>query len=117
MKPTILWRDKKRPLFGKPLSFTEYTLYDDRLMVKTGLIRERTEILRLYRILDISMTQTFVDKMFNVGTIMVSSADKSTPKLSIMSIKDPERVMDMIGDAVEDVREMKGIRPHEFINS
>lgn len=117
MKDTVIWKDKRRPLFGKPWSFTTYILYPDRLIVKSGLVRIRTDILMLYRILDIAMTQTFFDRMFDVGTIQLSTADKSTPKLSILSVKDPERVLNMISDRVEDIREAKGIRPHEFIRS
>lgn len=117
MSRELLWQDKKRPIFGKPWSFTTYLLYDDRLTVKHGLLNVRTDVMMLYRILDISMEQTFVDKMFGVGSIILSSADRSSPKLRVASVKDPDRVMDILSDRVESIRDKKGIRPHEFINS
>lgn len=30
----IIWKDRKRPIFGLPLSFTSYSLSDERLFVK-----------------------------------------------------------------------------------
>lgn len=117
MEREVLWRDKKRPLFGKPLSFTEYSLYPDRLVVRSGLLRERTDILMLYRVLDVSMSQSIIDKLFHVGTVIVSSADKSAPNMVLALVANPDHVMDLLSEQVEKVRETKGIRPHEFINN
>lgn len=115
MKAAVIWRDKRRPVFGKPWSFTEYALFADRIVVKRGLLREHTDILMLYRVLDISMTQTFLDKLFNVGTVTLSSADKSSPKMSILNVRNPEWVMNLISDEVENVRETRGIRQYESL--
>ena len=32
----VIWSDRKRTLFGLPLSFTKYILTEDRLFVQTG---------------------------------------------------------------------------------
>ena len=32
-----IWRDRKRPIFGLPLSFTVYTLLEDKLLIDTGI--------------------------------------------------------------------------------
>ena len=32
----IVWKDRKRTLFGLPWSFTKYSLSDDRLFISTG---------------------------------------------------------------------------------
>ena len=33
-----IWRDRKRPIFGLPLSFTVYTLLEDKLLIDTGIL-------------------------------------------------------------------------------
>ncbi|MFR6496608.1 MAG: hypothetical protein ACLUOF_09705 [Ruminococcus sp.] len=36
-----LWTDKKRTLFGLPLSFTRYYLTESRLITRVGLLTDR----------------------------------------------------------------------------
>ena len=38
-----MWYDRKRTLFGLPLSFTKYTLTNDRLFIETGLLKSREQ--------------------------------------------------------------------------
>ena len=40
----ILWRDRKRTLFGLPLSFTKYELDEERLFVKTGFLDRKSVV-------------------------------------------------------------------------
>ena len=34
----IVWKDRKRTLFGLPLSFTRYILLEDKFIIRTGII-------------------------------------------------------------------------------
>ena len=60
----ILWTDKKRTLFGLPLSFTTYELEEERLFIRTGFFTRKEDEVRLYRIMDISWQQT-LDSVFS----------------------------------------------------
>ena len=53
----IIWSDRKRHL-GLPISFTKYSLSEDRLFIKTGFLNLREDEVRLYRILDDSSSGT-----------------------------------------------------------
>lgn len=116
MDKTLLWTDKKRPLFGKPLSFTTYLLYADRLVIKSGLLRCKTEQIMLYRILDVTMQETFVDRLFGVGTIHICAGDHSAPETDLRWVLNAETVMELLVDNVERVRQQKGIHPREFMD-
>lgn len=116
MDKTLLWTDKKRPLFGKPLSFTTYFLYTDRLVIKSGLLRRKTEQIMLYRILDVTMQETFLDRLFGVGTIHICSGDHSTPETDLRWVLMAETIMELLVDSVERIRQQKGIRPREFMD-
>lgn len=83
----VIWSDRKRTLFGLPLSFTKYTLTEDRLFVQTGFFTTVEDEVRLYRILDVKLTRTLGQKIFGVGTIQVCSADKSMADFEIVSVK------------------------------
>ena len=116
-RQSALWYERKRTLFGLPLSFTKYYFLDEKLIVKSGFLRLREEEIRFYRILDVSLTQTLGQRIFGLGTIHLCSADKSMPELDIMNIKKPKKAKDLLSDLVEKARDDKRISAHEFIGS
>ena len=89
----ILWKDKKRPFFGLPLSFTTYTLYKDRLYTTVKFLSVHEDEVRLYRIFDITLTRTLWERLFGVGTIICHSADISAPVLEIKNVKNPKNLL------------------------
>ena len=71
-----IWRERKRTLFGLPLSFTVYTLRNDKLLIKTGFWATNEEEIRLYRILDFTVRKTFWGRIFGLGMIELHTADR-----------------------------------------
>lgn len=111
-----IWKDRKRPIFGLPLSFTKYTLTDDKILIDTGILSITQEEIRLYRIMDITVKCSFFQRLFNVGTIHCCSADKSTPEFDIKDVKNPIKVKDLISKNVEEERDRKKIASREFMD-
>ena len=112
----IIWTDKKRPLFGLPLSFTRYTLTKEKLIITVKFLSVHEEEIRLYRIMDVTLYQNLFQRMFGVGTIHCCSADTSTPEFDIVSVKIPRKVKDILSDAVENERRQKKIASTEFMD-
>ena len=83
----IVWKDRKRTLFGLPWSFTKYSLSDGRLFISTGFFNTKEDEVRLYRIMDISLNRTLGQRMFGLGTIKCCSADKTLGDFEIKNIK------------------------------
>lgn len=110
-----LWKDKKRPFLGLPISFTTYYLTDEKLYIETGLLNLKEEEIRLYRILDVTVTQSFFQRLFNVGTLHFMTADRSTPKLDIISIKNPKDTKEFISQQAEKQRDEKRVSSREFM--
>lgn len=110
-----LWKDKKRPIFGLPLSFTTYTLLTDKLLIDKGIIFKVQEEVRLYRIMDVTLKQSIFQRLFNVGTIHCCSADHSTPEFNIKDIKDPYKVKEILSNKIEEERIRKRVAAGEFI--
>ena len=75
-KEELLWQDRKRHL-GLPLSFTIYSFSQNKFYLKKGFFTTRSEEILLYRILDLQFRQTLWQKIFGVGTITLTTADKS----------------------------------------
>ncbi len=111
-----LWKDKRCPFFGLPLSFTTYTLLSDRLIIESGILTKRREEIRLYRILDITMNQTLFQRLFAVGTLKVSTVDASARKCYIRDIPTPVEVMELLSDMSNRERQTLGCALTEFLH-
>ncbi len=114
-KNDILWTDKKRPFFGLPLSFTRYTLTKDKLIITVQFLYLHEEEIRLYRIMDVTLKQSLLQRLFGVGTIHCCSVDVSSPEFDISSVKMPRKVRDILSEAVDTQRKERNITSSEFI--
>ena len=110
-----LWSDKKRTFCGLPWSFTKYKLTGEKFVTQTGLFSIKQEEVRLYRIMDITLSRTLWQRMFKLGTIHCCSADRSTPEFDIKNIKDSERVKELLSDQVVHERQRKRVTSREYI--
>lgn len=111
-----IWKDRKRYL-GLPLSFTRYAVSDDRLFLSTGLLNIRDEEILLYRVRDLSLSRSLGQRIFGVGTIVVTSSDKSQPVLQIKNVKDPAGVKELIHTQVEEMKIRRRVRVNEVSTS
>lgn len=112
----ILWKDRKRTIFGLPLSFTKYSLDEERLFIESGFLNSKEDEIRLYRITDISLTRTLGQKLFGIGSIKCCSADKTLGDFIIKNIKNPKEVKEQISELVEKQRDAKRVSSREFLD-
>lgn len=113
----ILWRARKRlTFFGLPWTFTVYRLTKDRLFIKQGFFTTREDEVRLYRILDISLKRTLIQKIFGLGTIQCHSSDKTMGHFDIINIKHSYDVKNLLSDLIEKERMEKRVSNREFIS-
>ncbi len=113
-KLNIIWKDRKRPICGLPLSFTKYTILEDKLLIDTGILTTKQEEIKLYRITDLTLNRSLLQRIFGVGTIHCSSGDKSTPEFDIKDIKKPFEVKELLSKIVEDQRDKKRVTSREL---
>ena len=111
-----VWKDRKRTIFGLPLSFTVYKLTDEKLIIESGFLSKKEEEIRLYRIMDLTLNRPFGQRIFGLGTIHCCTGDKSTPEFDILKIKNSAAIKNMISDMVERERQSKRIATREFIS-
>ena len=99
-----LWKDRKRRL-GLPLSFTRYSLSQDRLFCEIGFLNLRADEVLLYRVQDLELTMTLGQRIFGVGTVCVHSSDKSMPR----------EVKELIHQSVEEAKNRRRMRATELL--
>lgn len=112
--PHMLWKDRKR-ILGMPLSFIRYSMSEDRLFFETGLLNLRSEEILLYRIRDVSVTISLWQRFTGVGTVTVSSTDKSVPLLAMRDIKHPRQVKELLHTQVEKAKIAYRVRYTEMM--
>ena len=109
-----LWKDRKR-YFGMPLSFTRYSLSEDRLFISEGFLTIRDDEVLLYRVRDIDTRRSLWQRIFGVGTVTVVSSDKTMPTLVLKNVKDPVFVKELIHRQVEEMKIKRRVRLGEIM--
>ena len=111
-----LWQDRKR-YFGLPLSFTRYSLSEDRLFISQGFLNIKDDEILLYRVRDIDTSRSLGQRIFGVGTVTVMSSDKTMPTLVLKNIKDPIFVKELIHKQVEETKIKRRVRFGEVMTT
>ena len=111
-----LWKDRKR-YFGLPLSFTRYSLSEDRLFISEGFLNIKDDEVLLYRVRDIDTRRSLWQRLFGVGTIIVVSSDKTMPNLVLQNVKDPVFVKELIHKQVEEMKIKRRVRFGEIMTN
>lgn len=115
MDNEMIWQDRKRVWCGLPWTFTKYELGRDKLIVKTGFFTQNQDEVRLYRILDLSLTRSLMQRIFGLGTIKCNSVDKTMKNFEIKNIKDSENVKNQLSDLIEQARRANRVSSREFM--
>ena len=69
----------------------------------------------LYRIRDISLTRSFGQRIFGVGSIHIHSADKTASEAIIHNVKNSKAVKELIFQNIENAKNSHKMRPTEIV--
>lgn len=109
-----VWTDKKRTLFGLPLSFTRYYLTPTKFITRKGLINVEEDEIDLYKITDKSVSRPFFQRLFGCGTIIIHSKDIDTPVKEVESVKNVRQVANLIDKYMNNMRDQYNIRGRDM---
>jgi uncharacterized membrane protein YdbT with pleckstrin-like domain len=113
----VLWKDRKRPMFGLPLSFTRYRLHDDRLILSKGFFSITEDEVMLYRVLDFRVSMTLPQRIFRVGNVTVISADATNRELLLKDVKKPRAVKQLISDKTMEQRAKYRVKGYDMVGA
>jgi len=86
-----------------------YELTTQRFIHKTGIFRRTSDRLEVIDIDDVTYTQGLVERMVNVGSIRISSSDRTHPELVLKGIENVHVVADTIDDVRRKERRRRGL--------
>ena len=114
-KKYIIWKDRKRTIFGLPLSFTVYTLTGEKILIDTGFLNQKQDEIMLFRITDITLTRTLGQRIFGLGTVHCCSADKTSPEFDLKNIKNSSEVKELLSSEVFRERKENRVSSREIL--
>lgn len=76
-----------------------YRLTTQRLLRETGILSRTDDRILVIEIDDVTVRQGFVDRMLDVGSVVLHTSDDSTPVLTMSGIEQPRHLADLIDEA------------------
>lgn len=101
----IVYKERKRILFfGLPWTFTKYSITADMITVDRGLFRTEEDDCYMYKVQDVKLTATLIERIFGLGTIICYTGDVTSPQLQMVHIKHAKEIKNYLLKASEAAR-------------
>ena len=94
--------------------FTIFELSKDRLKLKKGILTPKIDETELYRVRDYEILKPFILGLFGLGHLKLITSDKSHPIIILNAIKNPENVLELFRENVEQARKKTGTKEVDF---
>lgn len=102
---TVMFRERKRILFlGLPWTFTKYTITPDLLTTNRGFLNTIEDDCYIYKIQDVKLTTTLLERIVGVATIICYTGDVTDPELKLIHIKHAKEIKSYLLKAAEAAR-------------
>ena len=97
--------ERKRLLFfGLPWTFTKYDITEDMITINKGLLKTTENDCYMYKVQDVQLTITILERIFGLGTIVCYTGDTTDPTLTIEHIRNAKAVKNFILEYSETAR-------------
>ena len=97
--------EKKRWLFlGLPYTFTKYVIKEDMITVDTGVFTKVENDCYMYKVQDVTLKTSLLERIFGLGTIICYTGDTTNPQLVMAHIKNARAIKDFILEQSEIAR-------------
>ena len=91
------FRERKRwVFFGLPFTFTIYTVKEEVLTVDTGFLSREENDCYMYKVQDVTLKTSLLERIFGLGTIICYTGDTTNPQLVMAHIKTARAIKDFI---------------------
>lgn len=101
----IRFRERKRLLFfGLPWTFTVYTITDSVLTIDTGFLNTEENDCYMYKIQDVRLNQSILEKLFGIATITCYTGDTTDACITLLHIKNYKEIKSFLLKASEAAR-------------
>ena len=97
--------ERKRSIFlGLPLSFTKYSITEEKVTITTGFLNITEDDAFMYKIQDVRLTRSLLERLFKLGTITCYTGDTTHPELVFVHVRHFAEIKDFIMQYSEEAR-------------
>lgn len=101
---TVYIERKRLLFFGLPWTFTKYTLSDNLVTVAAGLFKTTEDDCYMYKVQDVRLIISLVERIFGLGTIVCYTGDVTHPELKLIHIRHAKEIKAFLLEASEAAR-------------
>lgn len=111
----VVWQCRSRNKFGLPFTLTKYILYENKLVIRHGIINVVEDEVELYKIKDKQVHINLLGRIFNYGTIYISASAVYNQENCIKNIKSVRKVMQILEHYINEERDKYHVRGRDMI--
>lgn len=101
----IMFKERKRILFfGLPWTFTRYTITPGLVTIDQGLLNVTEDDCYMYKIQDVKLTTSLIERIFGLSTIICYTGDITNPELKLIHVKNAKEIKNYLLQASETAR-------------
>lgn len=93
---------------------TTYKFSNQRIFIYSGIFSRSREEIELYRVKDYKIVSPFLYRIFLLSNIIIHTSDHSSPIVTLLAIKNAEKVTNSLRIFVEKNRTEKGVRQFDL---
>ena len=104
----MAYTEPARWLFlGLPWTFKKFLIYDNDLVIRSGFLNQKEDDCYMYRITDVRLTRSFMQRIFGLSTIALYTSDASDGIILMKNIRKGHEIKDFILENSERCRLMR----------
>lgn len=101
----MTYTERKRWLFlGLPFTFTKYSVNEEKLVVNRGFFKLQENTCYLYKIIDVKLERSILERMCGMGTITCYTGDVTDKVIKLIHIKNSKAINDFLLEQSEEMR-------------
>lgn len=104
-KGELIYTEVKRlTFFGIPWPFTYYSIYENDIVIKNGLLNLKIDDCYMYKITDVRLRRSLIQRIFGLSTVICYTSDVTSQTIEMINIRNGEEIKDFILKSSEESR-------------
>ncbi len=88
---------------------SRWKLTSRRIEIETGLLAKKIDTLELWRVRDVELRQSLLDRLFGVSSLFITAHDGGSPVLEVRGVPGDRAIYDGLMAAVMQARQQRGV--------